>query len=158
MPVCICHSLGRRKLHTSAVKTCIFWYLPIEHKLYYDISSSRLYKDKMKRVVTVVVTKMKFRAQINQLQDAFAWRGLGKLGLVIETKIIMAERKLVSQTLQRFSELEELAEEIMEDKHQVKHILWLLRVKSVSPCMQSVSCNLLLMRLYTALFPSFLGW
>ena len=66
---------------------------------------------------------MKFRAQINQLHDAFAWRGLGKLELVIETKIIMAERKLASQTLQRFTELEELAEEIMEDKHQVKHIL-----------------------------------
>ncbi|CAH3153881.1 unnamed protein product [Porites lobata] len=31
----------------------------------------------------------------------------------------MAERKLASQTLQRFTELEELAEEIMEDKHQI---------------------------------------
>ena len=35
----------------------------------------------------------------------------------------MAERKLASQTLQSFTELEELAEEIMEDKYQVKHIL-----------------------------------
>jgi len=32
----------------------------------------------------------------------------------------MAERKLASQTLQKFTELEELAEEIMEDKHQVQ--------------------------------------
>ena len=52
LPVYICHSLGRRKLQTSAVKTCIFWYLPTEH----DISNSRSYKDKMKRVVTVVVS------------------------------------------------------------------------------------------------------
>ena len=47
----------------------------------------------------------------------------GKAGTSkVETKI-MAERKLASQTLQRFTELEELAEEIMEEKHQVKHIL-----------------------------------
>lgn len=32
----------------------------------------------------------------------------------------MAEGTLTSQTLQRFTELEELAEEIMEDKHQVR--------------------------------------
>ena len=32
----------------------------------------------------------------------------------------MAEGWLASQALQRFSELEELAQEIMEDKHQVK--------------------------------------
>jgi len=31
----------------------------------------------------------------------------------------MAERKLASQTLQKFTELGELAEEIMEDKHQI---------------------------------------
>ena len=152
------YSLGRKKLQTSAVKTCIFCYLPREHKLYRDFSTSRSFKDEIKGVViSSDDTDMKFRAQINQLQDAFAWRGLGKLGLVIETKIIMAERKLASQTLQRFTELEELAEEIMEDKHQVKHILW-LRVKSVSLCMQSVSYNLVPMRLYRAPFPSFLGW
>jgi len=33
----------------------------------------------------------------------------------------MAERTLASQTLQKFTELEELAEEIMEDKHQVQN-------------------------------------
>lgn len=32
----------------------------------------------------------------------------------------MAAGKLASQTLQKFSELEELAQEIMEDKHQVR--------------------------------------
>ena len=82
----ICHSLSRRKLQTSAVKTCIFWYLPIEHTLYHDTSTSRSCKDKINKWVVISSdTKMKFRAQINQLQelqDAFAWRGLGKLGLV----------------------------------------------------------------------------
>jgi len=32
----------------------------------------------------------------------------------------MAERTLTSVSLQKFTELEELAEEIIEDKHQVK--------------------------------------
>lgn len=65
-------SLGRKKLRTSVVKTYIFWYLPIEHKLYHDFSTSRSFKDEIKGVVISCDTKMKFRAQINQLQDAFA--------------------------------------------------------------------------------------
>ena len=36
---------------------------------------------------------------------------------------------LASQTLQKFTELEELAEEIMEDKHQVKILTYIASIK-----------------------------
>ena len=36
---------------------------------------------------------------------------------------------LAEQTLQKFTELEELAEEIMEDKHQVKILTYIASIK-----------------------------
>ena len=41
----------------------------------------------------------------------------------------MAEGLLASQTVQKFTELEELAEEIMEDKHQVKILTYIASMR-----------------------------
>lgn len=49
----------------------------------------------------------------------------------------MAETILASQTLQKFTELEELAEEILDDKHQVKILTY---IPSMKIFIESIFC------------------